>query len=168
MGHVSGNEAELANTLAGQKTNKERNPYLDFMRGIAIFLMLWGHCVQYCIPQEMDFFENVVFKTIYSFHMPLFAMISGYICHISLEKRNMYEYVGKRAIGLTQAIVFGGILNFLIVNLPNAIITASPGKVFTTSILYSSSSLWFLWSILGASISVGVAIKLQILSGSGC
>ena len=53
--------------------------YIDFVKGIAIFLMLWGHCIQFCAVGDFDFFENWVFKLIYSFHMPLFMLVSGYL-----------------------------------------------------------------------------------------
>lgn len=26
----------------------ERNKYIDFIKGIAVFLVLWGHVIQYC------------------------------------------------------------------------------------------------------------------------
>ena len=46
--------------------------YLNIVKGSAIFLMLWGHTIQYCTPANTDFFENPIFKVIYTFHMPLF------------------------------------------------------------------------------------------------
>ena len=38
--------------------------YLDVVKGITIFLMLWTHCIQYCALGSFDFFENPVFKTV--------------------------------------------------------------------------------------------------------
>ena len=38
---------------------KKRNIHIDMVKGTAIFLMLWGHCIQYCVAgTELDFFEN--------------------------------------------------------------------------------------------------------------
>ena len=65
---------------------RNRNYYIDAAKGLAIFLMLWGHCIQSCVVgSDVDFFENTVFKAIYSFHMPLFMLISGYLFFILFQ-----------------------------------------------------------------------------------
>ena len=47
---------------------KNRVEYIDIARGIAIILMIIGHVTQ-----------NVIFRNIiFSFHMPLFIIVSGY------------------------------------------------------------------------------------------
>jgi len=51
------------------KENKQRVLFWDIARGIAIILMIVGHC----IPKT-----TWVYKLIYSFHMPLFVIVSGY------------------------------------------------------------------------------------------
>ncbi len=68
---------------------KKRDVYLDFIKGIAAFLVLWGHVIQYCTLDE-SFFDNPVFKLIYGFHMPIFMIISGYFFNNTLKK-----YSGK-------------------------------------------------------------------------
>jgi len=52
---------------------KERLVYIDQMKGIAILLVVMGHLIGY--NTECD----AAFAFIYSFHMPLFFMISGYL-----------------------------------------------------------------------------------------
>jgi fucose 4-O-acetylase-like acetyltransferase len=52
---------------------KERLIYIDQIRGIAILLVIMGHLI------ENLYGHNSVFAFIYSFHMPLFFIISGYI-----------------------------------------------------------------------------------------
>ena len=46
----------------------ERNHSIDIAKGIAIILMVIGHCYHE---------QNIVLKLIYAFHMPLFFMVSG-------------------------------------------------------------------------------------------
>lgn len=54
---------------------KQRLEYVDVMRGIAITLVVAGHLLQFNgVPTS-----NPTFEFIYSFHMPLFFAISGYI-----------------------------------------------------------------------------------------
>lgn len=56
---------------------------LDIIKGIAIILVVMGHCIQYGSGNDYYtsalFFEENIFKFIYSFHMPLFMLISGYV-----------------------------------------------------------------------------------------
>ncbi len=47
-----------------------RDKSIDFIKGIAIFLVVLAHCLS---------MSDVVFQFIYSFHMPLFFCISGYL-----------------------------------------------------------------------------------------
>lgn len=63
--------------------------YIDALKGIAIVLMFWGHVVQYGNGGQIDFFDNTVFKTIYTFHMPLFMLISGYLFSFSSKKKRL-------------------------------------------------------------------------------
>jgi fucose 4-O-acetylase-like acetyltransferase len=49
---------------------KQRNQTIDLAKGIAIVLMVIGHC--YCS-------ENAVLVTIYAFHMPAFFILSGLV-----------------------------------------------------------------------------------------
>ena len=53
-----------------------RNRFCDNIRGYAILLVVIGHSIQ-C--QIKDFDANPIFEMIYSFHMPLFMFISGYV-----------------------------------------------------------------------------------------
>lgn len=76
--------------------NNKRNQNIDFIKGITIFLVVYGHTIQYCIPNGKDFFINKVFITIYSFHMPLFMIISGYLFYYATRKRNIKEIIKRR------------------------------------------------------------------------
>ncbi|MCM1108493.1 MAG: acyltransferase family protein [Clostridium sp.] len=62
---------------------RHRNQTLDITKGVLILLVVYGHAIQYSLgPLWLDslgFFEDPVFRTIYSFHMPLFMLISGYL-----------------------------------------------------------------------------------------
>lgn len=78
--------------------NKQRIEYIDALKGLAIFFVLWGHSLQY-LKNEADFFHNPIFEFIYSFHMPLFFMISGFFFNSSL-KLNFKEFIYKKTIQL--------------------------------------------------------------------
>lgn len=48
---------------------KQRLHYVDNLKGFLILLVVLGHCIQ---NTKIDFDHNIVFRYIYSFHMPLF------------------------------------------------------------------------------------------------
>lgn len=70
-------------------TFKNRNYLLDNMKVILIFLVVFGHLIERYI-NNMDSIR-CIYVIIYSFHMPLFVFISGYL------SKN-YEKCNKRAI----------------------------------------------------------------------
>lgn len=137
--------------------NRERM-YINVVKGIAIVLMIWGHCIQYCAKDGINVFENAVFQFIYSFHMPLFMLISGYLFAFSYQKRDLKTLLVHRTQGMLQPIVFASMLNSLLVELPTFVlhgtIDIANGALFTG--LYT---LWFLWCVLSSSTAVAIAGK---------
>lgn len=72
----------------------KRLPYLDNIKGLLIILVVIGHAIQYCLPTyEM----NISFRFIYSFHMPLFFFVSGYLANRGRWDSNV---IRRRAIQL--------------------------------------------------------------------
>ena len=141
-------------------SSPERNVFIDLSKGVAIFLMLWGHCIQYCGGSNtVDFFGNPVFKAIYSFHMPLFALISGYLFFFSFSKRSLKELCIGRGKALLQPILFCAVFYYLIVDVLLGIRAGDLSLFFTNGWTQHISSLWFLWSILAASVSVAIIYK---------
>lgn len=68
----------------------DRDLTIDVAKGFAIVLVVFGHALQYSFgpvwASSQAFYQNVIFKTIYSFHMPLFMLISGYLFYGSNQK----------------------------------------------------------------------------------
>lgn len=63
--------------------SNKRIEWIDSTRGIAILLVVVGHVVggytgNYGLPEYQRIIDIVV-DVIYTFHMPLFFMISGYV-----------------------------------------------------------------------------------------
>ena len=54
---------------------RERILYIDAIKTVLIFLVIWGHTIQYTNANEG--LGNPIAAFIYSFHMPMFMMLSG-------------------------------------------------------------------------------------------
>ena len=69
---------------------KNRELLPDILRGFAIVLVVLGHCIQEGSGEQFKldtmYFNDKVYQFIYSFHMPLFMLISGYFAWDSMEK----------------------------------------------------------------------------------
>lgn len=77
----------------------KRIDYIDELRGLAIILVVIGHLIQFNGFST----NNPVFEFIYSFHMPLFFSISGYItqkvtCVFNL--RQLIIFIKKKFLAL--------------------------------------------------------------------
>lgn len=65
---------------------KKRIPELDFIKGIAIILVIIGHVISQVWNSDPAVYENAfLFRLCYSFHMPLFVFVSGWICCITIK-----------------------------------------------------------------------------------
>ncbi len=86
-------------------STKQRNPTFDLAKGILIFLVVLGHALQYGFGQEYNlqrlYSADVMFMTIYSFHMPAFMIISGYLFFYSDRRSFRDVLVSKfKSIGI--------------------------------------------------------------------
>ena len=70
-----------------------RNSAFDSLKFFAIFLVVWGHSIQYL--NSVNCVEEPMYRIIYSFHMPLFMMISGYFATGSM-KMDFFSMILKK------------------------------------------------------------------------
>lgn len=125
----------------------ERNKYIDIVKGVAIFLVVLGHIYVY-----KSGWGNYFVKFIYSFHMPLFSLISGYLLYFSLNSSKSITKIIKNKMLLLFPII---IFNFYWVIFKNIQFTNNeiyfilPIKYFFWKIF---DGYWFLWGILYSSI----------------
>lgn len=68
--------------MISKRKKTQRDPYWDIIKGFTILLVIIGHSIQYhngeTYYEQGLYWANPIFKFIYSFHMPLFMLISGY------------------------------------------------------------------------------------------
>ena len=139
--------------------------YLDTVKGLAIFLVVFGHCIQYFNGSEFltsgAFFDDTMFRVIYSFHMPLFALVSGYLFYSSASRRTPLEAVMKQARGLLLPALSWMVLYRLLAFCVKTMRGDFPGLEYLTSGLISGFiyGLWFLWAMFWCSLAVVIAEK---------
>ncbi len=120
----------------------ERDRSIDILKGIGILFVIIGHMSQY-IPHNLLIY-------IYSFHMPLFFYVSGYLYKEKYENLTFFEYVKKRFLQLIYPYFTLTIINFLWFLLKDHTIIGC-GK-YILSFLYSNyifdmnyvGAIWFL------------------------
>lgn len=140
---------------------KERNKYLDMARGIAIALMVLGHCIQYGNGTEFSqpdvFFNNKAFQIIYSFHMPLFILISGYLCAYTVRKHcKITEFMKNRFLRILLPIAGWQAVTYFLYVFKLEENNRWEGNWLISYVKSLPREYWFLWGIFYCSIAVWV------------
>lgn len=145
--------AYLQNSVSAGK----RDVMLDVIKSFAIITVVVGHCIQYGSGIEFFddslYFDNFLFKFIYSFHMPLFMLISGYLFAGSIHK-GWKVCVRKKFDSLVVPILSWSLLPFVIFLFEHwneGLTMYNVVGAYVNKVLYS---LWFLWAVFWCSIVV--------------
>lgn len=100
---------------------KRRNNYIDAIRGFAILLVILGHSIiVYPINLHEIQWCKILYQFIYSFHMPLFFLVSGFCFSyknqlksflIKKIKRIVLPYLCFSLLDLLSRIIFVNLVN---------------------------------------------------------
>ena len=116
--------------------DRPRNRALDSVKGIAVLLVVFGHYIPASSPDYWRWFAG---SFIYSFHMPVFFIISGYLFgrgRQPLGPRAVLRFSGKKAQRLMVPFLCVAFL-YLFIKLPAQFF-------FTMSMPVSLDSFWIL------------------------
>lgn len=116
---------------------KKKLPWIDNLRGWLILLVVLGHCIQHTLT---NYQSDILFRYIYSFHMPLFVFVSGYV---SYKNKIQCDSVKKRFFQLMVPFVVWTGISALI---------SSNASVIINVILRPEQGLWFLWALFFISV----------------
>ena len=128
-----------------------RNDFIDYVKGVLIYLVTLGHVIQLLIYNSVGFYKDHLFKAIYIFHMPLFMAVAGYLSFNSLQKVNSFRFIYNRSVNLVLPIISWSIIAF------TALAIMHHKNQYNIKDLFSLifGSLWFLWALFFSSIVVG-------------
>lgn len=129
---------------------------IDALKAVAILLMIFGHCIQ-CgagaqYIAEQAFFQNIWFRGIYAFHMPLFMLVSGYLFGISASRHSLLQNLKTRFTSLLVPILTWNIPVFAVHLIRRG--EYSLGAIISVFLRTAVYSMWFLWAILLCSLIV--------------
>lgn len=127
--------------------SKKRDQRLDVLRGILMTLVVLGHCIQY-VADPTDFDHNLIFRAIYSFHMPSFMFLSGYVAQL-VHPHSTYKQLGKRISSLLVPFLVWGIFS-----------TMKDGIPYGSILIYPEKGLWFLWVLAEINVIVFLIDKI--------
>ncbi len=120
----------------------KRISYIDMAKGIGIIFVVYAHSI---------FSATEVNTWIYSFHMPLFFILSGMLLsHTDASAKNMASILKKKSKTILVPYLFFSILSVLF----SAILDADtfsiffPDALMQTFVFYGISVLWFLPALL--------------------
>lgn len=96
----------------------KRNTTVDFIRGFAILIVVFGHAIQANIVEGETCF--IWSKIIVAFQMPLLFYISGYTAGFSFPSNNSIEFIKKKSLRLFVPYLGWTVLHYILVAfLPN-------------------------------------------------
>ncbi|MBR4538305.1 MAG: acyltransferase [Clostridia bacterium] len=149
-----------------QPTGGKRIAWIDFVRGLIIILMVFGHNIQYGSGDTMLanklFLNNKVFQFIYSFHMPCLMILSGYLFEHTVTKQGFWRNRFRTIIIPTlcwsvipvAGLVAGHVLShtFSLHSFIDAFATLLAYYWFLWALLFCSAIVWLVHTMLKDSI----------------
>lgn len=150
------------------KQKEARDSRLDFAKAFLILLVILGHSFQVLELENSRYFDLWIYKFIYSFHMPAFMMISGYLFFQSNTKAlktvilTKIKSIGIPFLSFTCLMFFLGRIKDLF-SLDYITINSFPQLLEDLfDYILTSKVMWFLASILINSLIASCLSRLKV------
>lgn len=123
---------------------KERNLLFDNIKGILIFLVVFGHSLE--LLKDKYILANIIYAYIYMFHMPSFIFISGYFSkNLKKSQDSAFEKF---------------LLPFLLITIPWNVVGFLMG-VSNYSFFTPAWAMWYLFSMFLWKLTLPYLIKIK-------
>ena len=130
----------------------KRDAKLDYMKGVLILLVVYGHCMYWLSNDYTHRWNMYIPQFIYTFHMPLFVFLCGYFFSLKRHKP-FFETIIDKFKRLIIPHVFFNIIwiipVFLLWDWYGHFITRGyyVGHITLNNIFQYLTMFWFLWCI---------------------
>ena len=144
--------------MINSNVSNERIPLYDEARGIAIFLVIIGHCIASI--------HNPINQAILSFHMPLFFVISGMLLNRKkINAKKVKFYIQKKQRHLLRPQVTLGIFECIFIMLCGLSQTHSFSMLSFGDIIHAIFRWWFLLVLFQISL-ISIFIRNIVLENT--
>lgn len=138
----------------------QRNMYIDVIKAISILLVVVGHCIQYGAGieylQSGVFLYHRAFIFIYSFHMPLFMLISGYLFALSCKNKSSKQLLINKVKQLLVPLFCWSFVSLFVQMIKIAVGASAQEITFLWMCQTVNASFWggpwFLWALWWSSV----------------
>lgn len=123
------------------------------VKAVAIILVVVGHTIQFGCGNDYwesgAFYDNWIFRIIYSFHMPLFMCVSGWLFARSVAKYDTFALLRNKAVALLLPLFAWNTLHYFV-----TMIVLKRQPLELSSWLTFMGQIWFLWALVYNMIAV--------------
>lgn len=153
-------------------TNKKRDEALDYVKGVLIFFVVYGHSL-YWMGENIQKPFNFIIHIIYSFHMPLFVFLSGYFFS-PIKKIDLSKTLQKKYKRLILPHLFFNLIMIIPIfcfwkQFGHFLTRESDGTITPKSIYLYITMFWYLWCIFLSSIVCNIIYtKISFRPGLCC
>lgn len=135
---------------------RQRDILPDVLKGFGIVLMVFGHCIQsgsgMAYLEGACYFEDKCYQFLYSFHMPLFMVISGWYAWNSVRRAEntvaRWAMIQRKCVYLITPNVAWKLIEFAYMSAAGIYVYAGFGLLCKDIFMGILTSNWFLWAIL--------------------
>jgi fucose 4-O-acetylase-like acetyltransferase len=136
---------------------KSRLPWVDYLRGIAILLVVYRHALIGIQRSGLEVPSSLVTANMifYSFRMPLFFILSGIFVQGSLAKRSLRELIGIKFENLIYPYLIWTFLQVTLQIVFSSFTNSARGFIDYTYILYHPRNLdqfWYLPALFNTTV----------------
>lgn len=129
---------------------------IDFFKGVLIFLVVIGHYLQGVLGETLSRYF------IYSFHMPFFIGISGYLFNLEGIEKSKKEYIKTLCRRIIKPYIIANIIYGFLINYKELIELEYINFIldFIKTIIISYYHLWYIQGYISYMIITYILIKI--------
>lgn len=138
--------------------------WIDIVKGIGILLVVLGHVGRGLVNSgiiEQDALYYQFDNLIYSFHMPLFFLVSGYLVYRQLEKHSLKRFVISKVDVILYPYVIWSLIQGVVELVMSQYTNRAELDLGVLNILHPHAQFWFLYWLFIFSLLIGLTIVLR-------